>query len=431
MSTNGTNTGPGDEGFVHADGGETPARRADELFVHGLLGSLNEGDAKERRLAALARALDGGETAAHAVGRLRRNSGRRLRRLAGLATVTMFAIAGVLLVMPAGQSAAYATVKATIAAAQSPEDRRYEVRVVHAGETDFPKDANAILDSRAGGQFLLRFWADREHLVVVGKDQSGTWAIRREGGVDREHAREAWPRWSTVHGESLFADSIGDLLQVLTKDYELTTSEGELVDGMKLTKVVGERKADVHRQPDVIELWIDPKTNVLERMEMRWPPVPAGGRGRPGGGPEGPVGGVRGDPEREGAADAARERPRLEGRPEDREGPPPPREGAGDERTEGPRGPGRRGPGDGPPRGEGPHDGPPPEREGDRPAGDHGGDGPPRGERGPEGRTPPPWIPPWMRPPASRPPLQRLVIQRVKAPEFAEGWFTPEKHDER
>jgi hypothetical protein len=435
--------------FINPDEGLTPQQRADELFVHGLLGLLHDKDAQkirvEKAMSALAEA-----PAAPSARRIPHH--RRLRRLAALAATAVLVIAGVIIFEFPGSSA-YATVSASADAAKGPGDRRYELRLAHWPKDEVPKDPTGTLDS-SDGTFLLKFTAPDGHEVVVGKDKQSEWAIKLDGQVDRDHPRVAWPRWAEIGDDAMLGDSVDHLLEGLLLDFELTSDGRQKLpgtDGSRTFKHIrGERKPNAHKpQPQRVDLWINPDTNVLERLEMTWlkPPLggdggPRGPRGGPGDG-RGPNGRQRPGPRPDGPGPEGRpdgpgpDGPGPDGQGDGPDGPdamPGHRPGPPDGPDGPPNGPRRRpGPGGFPPPGgpDGPRRPPPPDGGPQGPGPDdrpHEGPdgGPPDGPQG-DRQRPGPDGGPGPRPP--RPRISRLILSRVEAPNFDQGWFSPQKHD--
>ncbi|MBX3390397.1 MAG: hypothetical protein KF691_13185 [Phycisphaeraceae bacterium] len=358
--------------FIGPDPARDAQSQADELFVHGALGALHERaeNAAERRMDRLAGALRRSEMPSG-----RRLNWARIRRFSGVLAVVLATLLTAWIFSSAATNQARATLMASIQAARNAGDRRYEVHILSADETEMPEQAEAVFDS-SGSNFLLRARAPNGHTAIAGKDSIGEWAIRREGGIERRDPRRAWPRWATAEGESIFAESIEQLLEALASGYELRALEPEIVDGRSFRRIEGTKRAGASRPlADRIELWIDAETMIAEKMEMDWTDHP---------GPRGPAGRR-----------------------------PPPSEG------EGPRGekPDR------PPPGMPPAGMPPPR-----------GERPPPPEAGPGMRPPPPGA---QMPGAQtrgavprRAGIRKLIITRVEAPEWPANWFAPEAHED-
>lgn len=398
-------------GAIGPDPAGTPAQQADELFVHGLIGSLHEraSGVQARRIDRLMVAL--AETAGAPTGLPERNkrfSGRRLRRLVsvlGLACVGIVGVVATWIVVAPATNEARAAVTATISAAKASGDSRYEIRIMRAMQNELPAEPSAVFDSKSGGLFVLRARGPNGHVAIAGQDAAGEWAIRQDGGIERDDPRRAWPRWATSGDESIFADSVEALLTSLMTNFNLFVLEPQVVDGRTMRRVVGLRRTDPpHGLADRVLLLIDADTKQLQRMEMAWNQPPMGPRGK---GPDGPPMG----PRPEGGDHPLRDGPPGElvpddGRPD--RGPEGRREGRPD-----------RGPDFGPGR---------PERDGPRP-GPRGEFGPPLGNDGPQGPLGPPLGPqqgPQGQPRGQR--LVRLVMERTNAPTWPSDWFTPEGH---
>ncbi|MFO0861436.1 MAG: hypothetical protein U0570_12855 [Phycisphaerales bacterium] len=354
-------TAPNPEKQIPIDAGATRDQQADELFIDGLLGAMHERSSPE----ASARLEKFTATLAAESSPAPRIAGRRLQRFAGVAIVLVATLVSGWVIVSATANQARATLLASIKAAKNAGERRYEVRISSESTGPLPVRPEAIFDS-SGSQFLLRLHAPMGRTAIVGRDLNGEWAIRREGGIERREPRRAWPKWAVADDESIFADTVEHLMEVLTTGFELKILDNEVVDGRDMRRIQGTRRPDAPRgQADRVDLWIDPDTMLLEKMEMDW-------TGRPG--MRGPVG--------------EQPKPPLgpQGRP-----PPPPPEGAG--------------------RSDGPPPSPPV--------------GPPPGDS-PEGVRPPPHPRPPVGPPKMG--IRRLVITSVAPPEWPAGWFTPEAH---
>ncbi|MBL8875491.1 MAG: hypothetical protein JNM86_06815 [Phycisphaerae bacterium] len=370
--------------FVPPEENAAAESRADELFIHGTLGTLHEqgGDAVDRRIARFKDAIAG---TARTPGR--RAIRARLQRLAGVAVVLLATLLTAWVFVSASTNQARATLMASIQAARNAGDRRYEVRILTQMDQPIPAKPEAVFDSR-GSNFLLRARAPMGHTAIAGKDSLGEWAIRRQGGIERDDPRRAWPQWATADDEPIFADSIDRLLEVLTTGFEVSILDPEIVEGREFRRIQGVKRPGSPRpQADRVDLWIDPETMLLEKMEMTWTERP---------GPRGPA--VRPPLSPPGAAAPRGPRP---------EGPPPMR---------GPEHPDRP-----------PPDGPPPERLHDRPG--------PRGER-PMG-PPPAQGEPRLGPPGREgglpprgPGIRRLIVTRADVPEWPANWFSPEAHED-
>lgn len=461
---------PAPEGTPHG----TPETVASELFSHGLLTYLNTDTPARQgeRIGRLMVAIEQDRLRGTGVPPLSSTSSRNFRFpirtargwLALAACLTIGTVA-VFMGIP-GEQSAQAVVQQSIEAMRSTAggDRRYEIRIQRPTDDALPSLPGAIIDTRSPNLLVLRSNAPDGHEIIAGRDATGNWCIRRDGGIERDHPEQAWPKWSKVGEESMLVDSVDRLLEELTKSYDLQKEGTATLDnksGVSYRHIVGTKKRVRSPGGDHVEVWIDPTSKSVERLEMRWNLPP---RGQPGGdkNPDAADGGPDGSPDA-----APMDGPRPPRGPEGR----PPREQGRDPlgprpfRPEGappngprPDGPGPNGPGpDGiEPVGPGPDSAEGPGPEGRRPRGGHGLDGPhPRPEPRPDGSLPGPrrdgadgppprgpggpgpggrlpgmfGAPPRGPGPGARPnPPRMLVMQRVDAPAFDAAWFTPEVH---
>ncbi len=448
-----------------------PTVVADELFTHGLLTYLHT-DTPAKQGERIGRLMSEIELrgvgvpplsspAASSSSHSFRFPIRTARGWLALAACITLATVAVFIGIP-GEQSAQAVVQQSIEAMRSTAagDRRYEIRLQRPGDDALPSLPGAIIDTRSPNLLLLRANAPDGHEIIAGRDATGDWCVRMDGGVEREHPQQAWPRWAKVGDESLFVDSVDRLLEELTKSYDLQKEGAATIEGKgsaSYRHIVGAKKRVRSPGGDHVEVWIDAASRSVERLEMRWDLPPGGDQGGP---PDGarPDRATRNGPPRDGRdpGDAMDQRPpRRDGPDQDRPN------------GSGPNGPGSDGP-DGPDNADGPRDHPgppnPPGPGGPGPAGrrppreGHALDGPhPRPEPRPEG--PPPPRNPEMRGrggpdgpgpdgrgpgqfgpgkfgpgprgpgPGVRPtPPRKLVMQRVEAPAFDAAWFTPEVH---
>lgn len=404
-----------DDAFVRVDPAADAAAQADELLMHGMLAALHEraGGASERRvrrvLGELRESTAGQSTAGQSTARggrwAGRPAGRRLRRVVGVPLMAMAIVIGSWAVFEWPAQQARAAVMASVSAVNGPGSRRYEVRLMRGLDTKLSEKPEAVFDSHDGGDYLLRARVPVGGVVIAGQDAAGEWAIRREGGIERDDPRRAWPRWSTDRGESLLAEPVGALMKSLARDYRLRDHGWEEREGKRLRRITAMRRGGTPPHlADRVELLIDADSRLLERMEMNWdrPRGPEVGAGpRPGMGPRGPR------PDGEEFRGMGRDDQGPMGRALDR---PPPGDGVdgGDGRPGGRAGP----------RGE---LGPPPER--------GPGMGPAMGPAMGPGMGPGPNPGPGMGPGVGMAKaIRQLVIQRVEAPVWPANWFTPEAH---
>ncbi|MFG0252143.1 MAG: hypothetical protein ACF8NJ_04635 [Phycisphaerales bacterium JB038] len=344
---------------------------AADQFTHGLLSFLHhDSEARQgERIDRLMGAIEDRQRPA-VLATLRRPL---WRGITSLAACLLVAFAVVYLVGPGEKSSAYALVQASLDAGREAGDRRYEVSVQPSPDGGPDLESIALLDLRGDDHVLLRADTPDNHTLIVGKNSAGKWAIRLDGGIERFRPERAWPRWINLGESTVLVESVDDLLARLDGHYKLTHGERETLaddSGWEYERITATLKDRNVPEPQRIELWIDPETHLVHRLEVAWPDHP--GRRQ----------GLRGGPERGGEGGPPhRDRP-----PPDEMGPPPDEMGP----------PGAMPPRRGPPRG-----GKPP----------HFLDGPPHFEEGIDPGPP-----------------ELVVFQLIETDEFPADWFDPERH---
>lgn len=417
-----TMNGDGEDGIGPAPQG-SPGDVASQLFVEGVLGYMAEGagGARTRRLSRVLSALHAPAEETHAAAPLR----FRLPRWTYAMAAGLLAAAGIALFFIPTERSALGEVQRAAAVFRAGGDRRFDIKLFTTAATQ-RTDVQTI-DIRSPGNLVLVThkppW--RKRTVIVGHDADGYWTIRDDGIVDRTSAERELPPWIRIGHQTLFEEPLDELLIDLPRDFPTLVMEPHAhLEGndTDLNHITATRSQVSGPEPDVVELWIDPATRELERLEFHWPrtaekvagneadeaamddepdhdssggPGDRSRRGGPGGpgGPRPPhddgMGGPRDDGFDGGDGPGPRDGDGLMDR-DDRRRPPPPRK-------DGPRG-----------RGDGPH-GPPPERHQE-------------GEPGPRGDK---------DMPSARPAMVKLVMQRVDAAAFASDWFVPGGHPQK
>jgi hypothetical protein len=405
---------------------------AAEHVVQGLLEFQNRGDveAKGRRVARVLEALgqsaaDAGAGAPPVVYSFKRFArwGLSIAAVIGLGTALVF------LGLP-GERTALAEMQQTIAAMKGAGERRYEIRMDRAGGQE--NSPAAIVDS-SGDLLLIRHtppWLrDKSSYAFAGRDAKGAWAIRNGKIIRGERSEDDWPPFITDGGEAFMLSSVGSQLDQLPDQFTFQRGGSAPIDGKSATaqyeRISAARKTTAGPMPTRVELWIDPATHLVERVEYHWDSSSAGGGAGgavDGGGKSGSHGpGPKGGGHRGG-----------DGPPpdDDGDGPPPPPDGHGGPghppHDHGPDGPDGHGGPHGPPPDEDGMDGPPPPPDGMGDGGprhghdDHGGPGGPGGPGGHGG--------PGGGPGGHGGGPRMIVFQRIDAAPFPAGWFDPETH---
>ncbi len=373
---------------------------ASQQFIHGLLSFIHSDDEsrQNRRYERLMEAIDQEESLAIL-------KPRRIywRIPSAIAAGILLMLTVIFLSIPTEQSA-YAMVQASIDASESAGDRRYEVLITHKPGNEQFQDLHAIIDIRDNNHVVIRADTPDGGQLVVGHNDEGRWAIRQDGMIERFRPDRAWPKWINLGDSTVLVESVDDLLRRLDGYYRLTQGEPEQLDDnqeLLYERVTAELIKREGPDPERIELWIDPATHIVQRMELRWPS------------------------QQRNRDNSIRQYDSLPQGELDPNGPPRPGE--------------RRDPNGRPPHmGRPGQDRPPPRREQHdpnkppRPGEHHNLDGPPpphHGRQGPD-RPPPRFIdgPPRFGEGRHPPPPDVIVFNRVEAPGFPQDWFDPERH---
>jgi hypothetical protein len=275
-----------------------PGAAAAELVAHGLLEYLRL-DGPDARRVRIARAVEAIAAESEAPARrlvFVRPSRRVVRWAVAAAALLAMGLAAYFIGIP-GEQTALAEIQGAVKALRSPGARRYEVRLEAAGDRDGGGRLGAVVDmcctdSGSVGKRLVQHWPPwKMEGLFVGRDEKGEWAVRPEGGVERERPHQYWPPWS-VDGESLTVDSLDTLLEQLPRRYTLVRDKNATLDGgagILYERVTASRTDRAGPYPHRVELWFDHATHVAERVEFQWDLVQSGtGQGPPAGGGGGP-----------------------------------------------------------------------------------------------------------------------------------------------
>lgn len=330
---------------------------ADELLGHGLLTfARHDGPgATERRVRAVMHAI-AGEAAVHAPGREpRRLLFPHARRWAALAACVAVVAGMVYLGMPT-ESKAQAMVRTIAASLREPGERRFEVRIQARGSTELEPAPMGMIDTRGADEMVARLAPEEGVWLTIGRDAEGTWIVHPDGRTERNPPPGMLPRWGMVDGQGVTPESVDRVLEHLANNYTLErTSEHDASgSGGALDHIWGRRRPDADPCPPRVDLWLDPQTHAIRKVELMFPdpppplPPPPGPEGRSGERRDGP-----GRPDRAGGRPPRGREGLWEGLngaidgPRNGDGPPPihPPRGPGRD-GEGPRGgrPGREGP---------------------------------------------------------------------------------------
>ncbi|MCA9300518.1 MAG: hypothetical protein KDA28_15715 [Phycisphaerales bacterium] len=266
---------------------------AQDRFVHGLLEFLHR-DTDASREVRIAEVMTRISTPLDPPHRHR----RRLAKVVPLATTALmtFIVVGALIIFP--QPSAQAMVESAIRATREASALRYEIRILDHLSSEGGDRAVGSLEMQ-GERMLVHLDSPDGSTFVMGRDDEGTWSLRRDGTVERLAPRAAAPRWITVGENAILIGSLQELLEQLgDDDYDI-----EQVDGETTRLVATRRPGRPAPVPDRISIWIDDETSLVDTLVLHWD--------RPG----------RGGPPR-------RSEPSEDSGAPDRRPPPPPRDGA-------------------------------------------------------------------------------------------------------
>ena len=108
---------------------------------------------------------------------------------------------------------------------------------------------------------------------ALGRNERGHWIVGSDGHTVNFDQDRAWPRWLGLDGGVVLLDSVDHLLTSLGARYELSHEGTESLggpDGRTCDRIVAEGSAPADADPDRIDVWIDPDTRIVHRMELRW-----------------------------------------------------------------------------------------------------------------------------------------------------------------
>lgn len=250
---------------------------ADELFVHGLISHLaSDVEAeREKRVRAVMAALPARP--------LRLGDGRIVASSSlvswAAAAMLLIAVGALSLFTASSEPSAAAMVRESLAAASSAGDRSYRLTTLLPEDVPFAPPP-ARLDVRDRSHQLLTALAPDGVRFTIGRDEQGAWVLRPDGAVERFGERQPGPRWIDL-GQNLFlAESIDEVLTTLPSNFVLSadvaaplpasTTMDDAAATALLRRISAVRVDRGGPEPQRIELWIDPSTRLVERMELHW-----------------------------------------------------------------------------------------------------------------------------------------------------------------
>ena len=140
-----------------------------------------------------------------------------------------------------------------------------------------PSIDEATLIVGTPGAYVLVRTGDDGARTVSGSDGRLSWNVPERGAVrvsrDPQRFRGALP--GEQH-DLPFVDP-KDGLDALMRSYDVVLGPSREIDGHAVRSIVATRRADVQRGPKGVELWYDPETAVIRRMELDRLPQAQGG----------------------------------------------------------------------------------------------------------------------------------------------------------
>lgn len=201
-------------------------------------------------------------------------SGRSL-----MAPVAVVAVAVVLLVWPSGSvpRTAAAELDRLIEAPASPGDRIYRIAsrdtVPDGGDDRLPPLDGALLYVRNPDRYVLVRRHPDGRPFTIGSDGERGWSVKPDGAVrvSSNPLRFRGPLPGNQYGIP-FVDPRSDLRQL--RDAYVVTG---LPDADGVRRLAFEKRSQEHRGPRRVEVWYEPATRVVHRMEFEGLPRARGG----------------------------------------------------------------------------------------------------------------------------------------------------------
>lgn len=242
-----------------------PAIDAEQQFAHGLLRTLDESEQADKdRTRNVMNAIR--RPVSHEVN----DRGRPFTRvISGIAAVIVFSVA--LVILNGTSQSAIATITDTVAATKRAGDRSYRIFVNRSPKDGFRLKPDASLDVRSNDMYLFRDRTPEGRMLIAGADTEGQWKIRRSGDVLRDPPAHHEPLWIEIGSDTLLMTSIDGMLDTLPENYMLKMVDpepmapGDPTDCLRITAV----PRDATRPgPTQIDLWIDPDSQLVARMDI-------------------------------------------------------------------------------------------------------------------------------------------------------------------
>lgn len=253
--------------FLEPDPEQSPAERADEQFVHGLLEFLEKDSTaiQQERIRRTMAQIQIPETENSV-------SSKRVSwsLLAGLAA-SIAIVLGILHYVPA-EPDAQQLLSAAVAATQNAENLRYRIHAEHNDGHAQPalKGEISILQNQ---HVVAQTQTQTGQDLTWGSDAKGPWIIQPDGQVERFSAPQVWPKQLQLEGSPVLLDSVDDVLKHIQHNYEPVLAHKtstKATTGGELHHIIAHSREHNAEEPERIDVWLDPKSHLVHRLEIHW-----------------------------------------------------------------------------------------------------------------------------------------------------------------
>lgn len=249
---------------------------AEQQFAHGLLEYYhndNENRQKIRVANVMSAITRESKSTAKFIRPVLFNKLPRWSVLSGMAAAILIMVVLITTLIPTEQTA-LAVLQDTISASNSAGDRSYQIRMLRAGQTYISDTPHGWMDIRDNEHLVLRILHPDGSKLILGRNPDGAWNIKLDGSIDYYSPDWVWPKWVDFGERTLLIQSIDDMLQTLPTKYDLNLTQKEPVPDTSqpiCQHVVATLINKSDPGPNEVELWIDPVSKLVLRMELHWP----------------------------------------------------------------------------------------------------------------------------------------------------------------
>lgn len=149
----------------------------------------------------------------------------------------------------------------------------------------------ATHDVRGPDHYLFRVRADNGEVITMGHDARGNWASKRTGEIDRSPPAWLLSHWTSFGSGTVLLMTVDDLLDKLRASYDLRRTNSEPLagaPGSACDRITATRQGQDPADAGRVELWLDPHSHIVRRIEMFWEDAPDSAPDRPDAPPDGP-----------------------------------------------------------------------------------------------------------------------------------------------